>query len=769
MLKAMLFAVLFAVSCAASAPAEITLPVGSHPPALSFSHFPDRVHAFVWRNWHLVKPRRLAEVLATSNQNVVAMAASMGLPPARTIPAKYKMLAYITIVRRNWHLLPYDQLLQLLDMTAEELAFALDEDDFLYIKLGSLKPQCEPLRYVPPDEKAKRRAAEIKRLVNQHFGDQLLQPGEERYRFVRELSRLDTSRPRDPIEPDRKTRGLRFLYSYVAPFGDPLLDQEADPFPEGLLARLADVGVNGVWLHVVLRQLAPGGPHFPEFGIDHERRLANLRRMVQRAQRYGIGVYLYMNEPRGMPPDFFKERPQVAGISARGLVAMCTSDPTVRDWMSDALSYLFRKVPGLAGVFTITASENVTNCAFAGEHAACPRCRKRTQAEIVAEVNRTIEAGVHASAPDARVIVWDWGWNGHGNATEIIDLLPRSVWFMSVSEWATTIERGGVESRVGEYAMSVVGPGPRAKLHWARARQLGLKTVAKVQLNTTWEMTAVPYVPVMDLVAQHCANLAKESIDGQMLSWALGGYPSPNLKVAHRFAEQPEASVDSVLNQLAAEHYGARAVPHVRRAWSSFSLAFGQFPYEKNVIYFGPHLSGPANLLYARPTGYRATMVGIPYDDLERWRGRYPPDVLIAQFRKVAEGWTKGLDALKRAVEEVPSERRAGARRDLGVAWACQLHFASAANQAEFVLKRDALAGTDLTAESRQRLKRQLMRVLDDELANARQLFALARADSRIGFEASNHYFYLPLDLVEKVINCDWMKKTLGGTASEPG
>src|SRR5687767_8574918 len=36
------------------------LPEGNAPPALSFPHFPDRQHAFVWRNWGLVEPGRLA-------------------------------------------------------------------------------------------------------------------------------------------------------------------------------------------------------------------------------------------------------------------------------------------------------------------------------------------------------------------------------------------------------------------------------------------------------------------------------------------------------------------------------------------------------------------------------------------------------------------------------------------------------------------------------------------------------------------------------------
>ena len=34
------------------------LPVGAHPPAVGTPHFPDRLHAFVWRNWGLVQTDR---------------------------------------------------------------------------------------------------------------------------------------------------------------------------------------------------------------------------------------------------------------------------------------------------------------------------------------------------------------------------------------------------------------------------------------------------------------------------------------------------------------------------------------------------------------------------------------------------------------------------------------------------------------------------------------------------------------------------------------
>ena len=44
--------------------------------------------------------------------------------------------------------------------------------------------------------------------------------------------------------------------------------------------------------------------------------------------------------------------------------------------------------------------------------------------------------------------------------------------------------------------------------------------------------------------------------------------------------------------------------------------------------------------------------------------------------------------------------------------------------------------------------------LLHNELDLARQLYAIQTTDARIGFEATNQYYYVPLDLAEKVINC---------------
>src|SRR5436309_14583014 len=105
----------------------------------------------------------------------------MGRRRGVAVQPPMKARGYVTLIRRNWHLLPYEQLLQLVEMTPAQLAFALREDDFLWVKLGRLKPRCEPLRFRPPGEAARRRVGEIRRVVKAAFGDELRRPAEPRF------------------------------------------------------------------------------------------------------------------------------------------------------------------------------------------------------------------------------------------------------------------------------------------------------------------------------------------------------------------------------------------------------------------------------------------------------------------------------------------------------------------------------------------------------------------------------------------------------------
>ena len=811
------------------------------PQPLEESHFPSRLHQFVWRNWELANLDRMAQVTGASAEQIEELGRSMGLPAKSRLSDDHLRRIYITVIRQNWHLLPNEQLIELLGWDREKFEFTLKEDDFLDHKLGP-KPRCEPVRYRGPSAAEVSRAAEIRVVVGRYFGELTSTPGEEPFAFIRRLTSDEVLRAPVPgvragenqvdvsgwpisndfpglttilrraVGPEasdargfieiglsasaryegeafridigeRRVRlasgditGLRqgvhylldqieenggpylnrgevvreavvdprYCYSYFALYGDPLLEPDLDPFPDNYLDRLARLGLNGVWMQGVLNGLSRSDT-FPEFGDRSEERLANLRKLARRVRARGMKLFLYFNEPRAQSPEFFRNRPEMLGAERQGFHAMCTSIPAVREWITDGLAHVFKEVPELGGVFTITMSENLTNCHSKFRPEGCPRCSKRTPGAVVGEVLDAVYRGVRRSSADAEVIHWDWGWRGD-MATELIPKLPKDVRLQSVSEWSIPIERGGVRSVTGEYSISVVGPGPRAKTHWALARKAGVRTMAKTQFNNTWEISAVPYIPVPNLIARHCDGLRRQGVSGLQVSWTLGGYPSPNLEAAKEYYYSPEPTEQEVLARVARRRYGAKAAAGVVKAWTAFSHAFEEFPYGV-AIYNIPTQHGPANLLRLKPTGIRMSMLLFPQDDYLRWCRHYPPEVVAGQFTKMATMWREGLAVFEEALADVPASRRREAEEDLAIAETCHIHFRSVANQIQFYVWRDRPPG----AERREALRA----IIQNEIDLSRRLYAIARRHSVIAYEATNHYYYRPLDLVEKIVQCE--------------
>lgn len=99
------------------------------------------------------------------------------------------------------------------------------------------------------------------------------------------------------------------------------------------------------------------------------------------------------------------------------------------------------------------------------------------------------------------------------------------------------------------------------------------------------------------------------------------------------------------------------------------------------------------------------------------------------------------MTGLKSLREAAAIESSPALDAECRVAETACLHFQSVANQIAFVRSR----GSNWT---------RCAELLRSEITLARRLFDLVSADSRIGFEASNHYYYTRLDLVEKILNC---------------
>ena len=685
---------------------EFSLPkIGKN--ALDFPHFPAKHQVFIFRAWEYVPAEKIASILATTAENVRKAAYDMGLPQKEGEEVWLEK-GYITIIRNLWHILPYNQLLELLDMDEQTLARILREEDFLDIKLGD-KPYCEHVHWRELTVEEKQKTSAIKTIM-----ENIDLEGVDAFDFRYETPKLSFSG--EEVFETRMIYAFSGLYQHA-------FDVDSRIFcPDDMLAAYRDLGINGIWTQAVLSQLTEF-PFAPEISTGHKERLKRLKDFSDRLNSFGLKLYLYINEPRSMPLAFFEEYPHLKGHTMGDDASLCTSAPEVRAYLKNAIESICREVPDIGGFFTITRSENLTNCyshsGSEGIECTCPRCKDKSVGEVIGATISCISEAAHKVNENIKVFAWSWGWNEHSE--DIIRHLPKDVILMSQSELHIPTDIGGVKSKVIDYSMSIIGPGENAKREWALARELGLETAAKVQINTTWEASTVPSLPVFPSIEKHMEGLKAEKVKHLLLSWTLGGYPGINIAHAAKyFYENVSAEGENELLRLAAD---------------KFSEAFKEFPFHYKSLYFGPQNGGPSNLLFDKSTGYTATMTCFAYDDLEHWRSVYPVDVYETQFEKLCDGWKVGLKILKDAPE---FEAKI-------MAEAAYCLFTSSLHQIKFVRAREEGRYADCIA------------LAEKEIDTARKMLELMNKNAAIGFEAANHYYFSKGQLAEKIVSCQYL------------
>ena len=804
------------------------------------THFPTPMQAVIFRNWDMVAKEKIARVICTSVENVVAEAKRMGLGEQQDTEI-WKEKGYITIIKANWHLLPYKQLLMLLGWTEEKLAAILKEEDFLDIKLGNLKPDCEVVKYCPLTEKELEATLLIKDIVSavksnvkeekqpfDFWSDEEVilehkQPekndviidgswmisdntndetvGIMTLRFASSIKKLwnvdlmsdgtkqiilsfDAGKSEEyhkisiskseiavcagssagilralyRIEDMLKKAGgaylkcgiyeriprfgARYIYPFCALY-EAAFDVDSTTYcPDSLLEKYAQTGVNGIWLQAVLYRLTEF-PFEPSFSEGWQKRLKNLQDFVKRAKSYGIKIYLYINEPRTLPVSFFEKHPDMKGATMGKYACMCVTSQKTKDYLKSAIGTLCRAVPDLGGFFTITMSENLTHCKSREVDKECPHCAPREPWELAAEVNCLIEEGAHKVNKNIRVIAWDWEWKERlgfkdGDAEKCIRALPQNVALLCKRESEIPFVRGGIAGEVADYSMSVDGISEESYKNWKVAKENGCQTAVKLQINNSWECSTVPYLPVFATLRRQINEVLKLKTDHLMLSWTLGGYPSPNIKLISEafFIENGNEDIDYE-NSLRVM-YG-NAAEKVKAATDIFSEAFEQFPFHLRTIYFGPQNGGVSNPLYNEPTGYNATMTCFCYDDLECWRAIYPEDVFENQYKRLSERWEEGLSLIEGTDGELAD-----------ISFAGYSLFLSSYHQVRFIKLRN-----QYLKKKTEKLRKEIVEIIRAEQLLAQKVYMVMQRRPQIGFEAANHYYYSADMVLEKIINCE--------------
>jgi hypothetical protein len=674
--------------------------------AIPLPHFPTRHQAFIFRAYEYFDSDKIADILGTSKETVEKEASAMGLPKYDKKDVWQKK-GYITIIRRMWHILPYEQLMKLLELDEAELATIMREEDFLDFKLGK-KPICEPVVYRELTKEEKEKTEKIKRVMNSLDFSGVF-PFDFKY-----------SVPQIHFE-GKERFGTRIIYAFSSLYLHAFDVPSEDFLPDEQLRAYQALGINGIWTQGVLSMLSEF-PFAPEVSSGYEKRIERMRELTERLDKYGIKLYLYINEPRAMPLAFFDRYPHLKGHEKDGQASLCTSTEEVKNYLQCAIESICKSVPKIGGFFTITRSENQTNCyshsGDLGIECTCPRCKERTPAEVISEVINCICEGAHRVNPDIKVFAWSWMWRDLNK--DIIPRLSRDVIMMSQSELHIPFKFGDTTGIVRDYSMSIIGPGEYAKNEWKIAKERGLQLASKVQINTTWEASTVPALPLSPSIDEHIRRLRDEGVEHLLLSWTLGGYPCKNIAVAAKhFFEHCDFS-DEGSSTYEAE--------------KQFVEAFKEFPFEIRVLYNGPQNAGPSTLLFEEPTGYRSTMTCFAYDALDEWCGIYPADTFENQFALLCEKWEKGLSLLPEEENET-----------VIMAHAAYCLFKASLNQIRFIRARDDGRYEDAAS------------IAESELEISKKMLSLMNKNASIGYEAANHYYFSRGQMAEKILNCHYI------------
>lgn len=546
----------------------------------------------------------------------------------------------------------------------------------------------------------------------------------------------------------------RFIYSFCGLYGDVLDKDSRISFPDELLQGYARRGINGVWIQGVLYKIAPY-PFNEKESIGWEERLENLKELTERAARFGIKVYIYINEPRCMPESFFKNRPDMKGISWRddGAYTLCSSHPETHRYLKDALQTVCKKVPLIGGFFNITQSENNVLCTSRGnrwdDDHICPVCKERGAYKVTSEILATMANAVAEIDKNIKFFAYTWTWtHDYGEDTDkLISSLPENVIILQVSESKMKFVRGGITGEVRDYALSIVGPGESAKGVWKAAKENGLETAAKIQINNSWECSTAPFLPVYDNVAEHMKNLSDLGIEHIMLAWTLGGYISDNIKIASSYFFCDENSENDAYNEVLERTYGPYA-DIVKKSVHHFCKGFSEYPFNIYHLYRGPSNKGAANLLYTKPSNMRSTTTCFPYDDITGWCARhkgddtggwtelYTGEILKNQYALLCDEWEKGLDIIK----DMPDSEF----KDM--AFYGYTLFKASYNQTAYYLERDGKKDKNVMNE-----------LIKSEKELALMAYKIMLKNASVGYEASNHYLVTKSQLMEKIVQCDYL------------
>ena len=481
-------------------------------------------------------------------------------------------------------------------------------------------------------------------------------------------------------------------------------------YKDELLREIAANGFNGIWIHARFAHITHTDA-FPESGVHAGEHLDRLSGLIERAERYGIKVFLYGQPLRSVPEadrrfwrnhaecagqtEYLTEENTVTGVRRRyQTVALCSSVDAVKSFVEESAAQIAEKLPGLGGVILITATEFPGHC-YQRRHKVnptacyplieCPRCREREPWEVAAELITLFRNGIRRHSADISVIAWNWSWQEclPAPCRPLLELLPRDVVVMADFERGGVIdlpERPGFE--INEYSLLYPGPSESFQNTYHACRELGMNVMSKLQLGATHELGSVVSLPNMINIRKKALWHRTHPDAGYMGCWNFGNFFSANTCAFNWFLNHRASSGEETELRDFAEFYfqGCDSLL-VYHAWRLFESAMRHLPFCIGPLYYGVQTYALAYTDIYRPGPLEGTYAGCSYlrtkergDDLspacEMHHHEFSLTELAGAYAKTAAIWNCGVSLLKAGLKGCDDKGELGNAVLCGMCWA---------------------------------------------------------------------------------------------------
>jgi len=513
------------------------------------------------------------------------------------------------------------------------------------------------------------------------------------------------------------------------------------------LARIARAGYSGFHLDLAL-DLFFHSKILPELNHPrYEENIAILEKVVERSRRCALEVYLtpYLNLLREDHP-VFRNNPELKGsrclfssTETGGLHVLCSGQKKTRSFYEEQAAMLFRRVPGLSGLFLITGCEGFIHCytvpnSRSRNQTDCPTCGRKDPEKTVAALVGGVARAVKAVKRDALVAVWPYGastWAKTTDAHQHVSLLPRDCAYMGNFDTGEFGEREGVRFMHYDYSLSLVGPSATFSRQTREALARGLKVMAKVESGVPLEMLSVPCIPANTRWARKYRNVLASGATGAMFAWEFGGYQEEApWELPGWMSWTPCPAPEEMLRRIAIRDFGEGNAKTVLMGWRCFDKAMDHFcPFSSAAgTWRGPFYIGFAQPLIFDPSipgklspRFWLGKPGAPdskplFVSNLLWAFPFGEDACLRSLRKMEKLWAKGcslLDLAKMSAKADPyAAEKLEKEKALGRGILCMIR--TAVNMVRFFSVRDRY----LTEASGLRVARQRLTELR-EIAKA--------------------------------------------------